>query len=168
MEEYTAIKIWTTDTCKDLDESHILRWWKKPSIKQYTILFTWSWEQAELMFKRVDISGGKNKYTGGTRIFVYWNILGESEILFFDLDVNISFLKKNLFISREWEGEREGNINVWLPLVHPLLGTWPTTQACALTRNRTSDPLVHSPVLSPLSHTSQGWVYTSWYKYTHM
>ena len=108
------------------------------------------------MFKRVDISGGKNKYTGGTRIFVYWNILGESEILFFDLDVNISFLKKNLFISREWEGEREGNINVWLPLVHPLLGTWPTTQACALTRNRTSDPLVHSPVLSPLSHTSQG------------
>ena len=31
------------------------------------------------------------------------------------------------------EGEREGNISVWLPHVHPLLGTWPTTQACTLT-----------------------------------
>ena len=29
-------------------------------------------------------------------------------------------------------------------------------QACALTGNRTCDPLVHRPELSPLSHTSQG------------
>ena len=33
------------------------------------------------------------------------------------------------------EKERERNVNVWLPLVHPLLGTWLTTQACALTGN---------------------------------
>ena len=33
------------------------------------------------------------------------------------------------------KGERERNINVWLPLVHPLLGTWPAIQACALTGN---------------------------------
>ena len=38
----------------------------------------------------------------------------------------------------------------------PLLGTWPATQACALTGNGTSDPLVPRPVLSPLSQTSQG------------
>ena len=38
----------------------------------------------------------------------------------------------------------------------PLLGTWPTTQACALTRNQTSDPLVCRPALNPLSRTSQG------------
>ena len=43
------------------------------------------------------------------------------------------------------EKERERNINVWLPLTWPPLGTWPTTQACALTGNQTSDPLVHSP-----------------------
>ena len=43
-----------------------------------------------------------------------------------------------------------------LPLAHPLLGTWLTTQACALTGNRTSDPLVHRPALNPLNHTSQG------------
>ena len=43
-------------------------------------------------------------------------------------------------------GKREGeNINVWLPLVHPLLGTWPAAQACALTGNQTSGPLVCSP-----------------------
>ena len=35
------------------------------------------------------------------------------------------------------EKERETNINVWLPLMRPLLGTWPATQVCALTGNRT-------------------------------
>ena len=49
----------------------------------------------------------------------------------------------------------ERNINVWLPLMCPLLGTWPTTQASALTGNRTGDPLVHRLALNPLSHTSQ-------------
>ena len=37
----------------------------------------------------------------------------------------------------------------------PQLGTWPATQACILTGNRTSGPLVHRQVLNPLSHTSQ-------------
>ena len=45
------------------------------------------------------------------------------------------------------EKERGKNINVWLPLKHPLLETWPATQACALTGNRTGDPLVHRPAL---------------------
>ena len=54
------------------------------------------------------------------------------------------------------ENERERNIKVWLPLTCPLLGIWPETQACGLTGNRTRDPLVHKPLLSPLSHTSQG------------
>ena len=31
--------------------------------------------------------------------------------------------------------KRERNINVRLPLVLPLLGIWPATQACALTGN---------------------------------
>ena len=54
------------------------------------------------------------------------------------------------------EKERERYINVRLPLMHPLLGTWPATLACALTGSWTSDPLVHRLVLNPLSHTSQG------------
>ena len=53
------------------------------------------------------------------------------------------------------EKERERKFHVWLPLAHPLLGTWPVTQASALTGNRTSDPLVCRPVFNPLSHTSQ-------------
>ena len=44
----------------------------------------------------------------------------------------------------------------WLPLVRPQLGTWPTTQACALTGNRTGDISVCRPALNPLRHTSQG------------
>ena len=71
------------------------------------------------------------------------------------------FLKKILFIlflgrgeGREKEWER--NISVWLSLVHPQLETWPATQACALTGNRTGDPLVHWLVQNSLSHTSQG------------
>ena len=72
------------------------------------------------------------------------------------------YLKKKLrfylFLERGKgrEKESERNINVWLSLACPLLGTWPTTQACALTGNLTSNPLVHRPVVNPLSHTSQG------------
>ena len=70
-----------------------------------------------------------------------------------------SFFKRfYLFLDRGEgrEKERERNINVWLPLVHPQLGTWPKTQAYALTGNRTGNPLVCRPELNPLSHTSQG------------
>ena len=48
------------------------------------------------------------------------------------------FLKRfyYLFLERGEgrEKERERNISV-LPLEHPLLGTWPTIPACALTGN---------------------------------
>ena len=62
-----------------------------------------------------------------------------------------------LFIDRGegWEKERERNIIVWLPLRHLLLGTWPAIQACALTGNQTSNPLILRPALHPLSYTSQ-------------
>ena len=65
-----------------------------------------------------------------------------------------------LFVERgEGEKERERNISVWLPVVRPLLRTWPVTQACVLTGNPASDPLVHRPALNPLSHTSQCYVF---------
>ena len=56
--------------------------------------------------------------------------------------VNIFFLEKYLFleIGEGREKERKRNINVWLHFMCPLLGTWPTAQACALTGSRTSDP----------------------------
>ena len=79
----------------------------------------------------------------------------------FSLPALESFFKKDfvyLFLDRG-EGrakERERNINVWFPLMHLLLGTWPAIQACALTGNWTSNYLVHGPALNPLSHTSWG------------
>ena len=50
----------------------------------------------------------------------------------------------------------------------PSLGTWPATQACAPTGNWTVYLLVCSPVLNPLSHTSQDWLaflsaYSRWH-----
>ena len=70
-----------------------------------------------------------------------------------------SFFKDFIYLFLERgegrEKEKERNINVWLPLVRPLLGTWPATQACALTGNRTIDALFHRPALNPLSYTSQ-------------
>ena len=45
-----------------------------------------------------------------------------------------------LFLEREREKKKERNIDVWLPLEHPLLQTWPAAQSCALTRNLTGDP----------------------------
>ena len=52
----------------------------------------------------------------------------------------VFFLKNSFkdviyFLERGREKERERNINVWLPLAGPLLGTWLTTRACALTRH---------------------------------
>ena len=43
-----------------------------------------------------------------------------------------------------------------LPLVCPQLGTWPATQACALTRNQTSDFLLHRMMPNVLRHASHG------------
>ena len=62
-----------------------------------------------------------------------------------------------LFLERREgkEKERERNINGWLPLACPKLGTRPTTQACVLTGSRTGNPLVCRPTLNPLSYTSQ-------------
>ena len=68
------------------------------------------------------------------------------------------------FTERRREGEREGEKHQCvvasctppLPLAHPQLGTRPTTQACALTGNRTNNPLVRRLAFNPLSHTSQG------------
>ena len=56
----------------------------------------------------------------------------------------------SLFLEKQEgnEKERKRNTNVWLPLTGPLLWTWPATQACALTGNQTSDPLVRRPALS--------------------
>ena len=90
----------------------------------------------------------------------------ELQVIFFLFIISIFFFylfvfQKHLFIyfQREEgrEKQRERNINVWLLLVRPLLGTWPTPQACALTGNRTGNPLVHRLALNPLSHTSQGY-----------
>ena len=39
---------------------------------------------------------------------------------------------------------------MWVPLTHPILGTWPATQACALAGNQTGDPLVHSLRSAPV------------------
>ena len=72
------------------------------------------------------------------------------------ITISFSFLKDFIYLFfRVRKEEREGNINVWLPLMHPQLWTWPATQACALTGNRTSNPLVCRPALNSLSHTSQ-------------
>ena len=69
------------------------------------------------------------------------------------------YLKNILFILERGEGrekERQININMCLSPAHPLLGTWPATQACALPGNQTRDHLVCRLALNPLSHTSQG------------
>ena len=42
-----------------------------------------------------------------------------------------------------------------LHLAHPQPWIWPATQAHALTGDQTCNPLVHRPVLNPLSHISQ-------------
>ena len=70
------------------------------------------------------------------------------------------FFRFYLFIFRERgrEGQwgEEKHQCVVASHVPPKLGTWPATQACALSGNRTGDSLVLRLALSPLRHTSQG------------
>ena len=63
-----------------------------------------------------------------------------------------------LFIFRERgrEGERGGVKHQCVFDSHPLLGTWPATQVCALTGNQTTDPLLCRLALNPLSYICQG------------
>ena len=68
------------------------------------------------------------------------------------------FLRFYLFTFRGEGGEKGRKTSLWLLLMHPLLGTWPTTQACALTGLRTGKHLFHRPALNPLSYTSQGYI----------
>ena len=58
-------------------------------------------------------------------------------LLSFSKKKKVFFKKFYLFLERREgkEKEWERNINVWLLLEHLPLGTWPATQACALTRN---------------------------------
>ena len=75
-----------------------------------------------------------------------------------------AFLFKVLFIFREMgrEGGRGRETSMCEGYIHQLppaslqLGTWPTTQACALTGDRTGDLSVLRLALHPLSHTGEG------------
>ena len=71
----------------------------------------------------------------------------------YDLSLNV-YILIYLFLEMRREGERDHRW--WLPLTHPLPGTWPAAQAWDLTRNRTDDPSVRKPALNLPSHTSQG------------
>ena len=62
-----------------------------------------------------------------------------------------------IYLGTGREGEREREKHQCLVAFHTLpLGTWPATQACALTGNRTGNLLVCSLALNLLSHTSHG------------
>ena len=66
-----------------------------------------------------------------------------------------------IFRQRGRVGERKGEKHQCVVASSaPLLGVWPTTQACALPGNRTGEPLIHRLILNPWSHTSQDQFYS--------
>ena len=69
-------------------------------------------------------------------------------------------LKRFIYLFLEMggrEGEREGEKHPCVVASHASpTGDLACTPACAVTENRTGDPLVHRPALNPLSYTSQG------------
>ena len=75
-------------------------------------------------------------------------------------NIKTIFFLKILFIFREGKGgtKRGRETSMCGCLVHaPYWGpAWPTTQACALTGDQTSNPLIRRLALNPLNHTSQG------------
>ena len=81
----------------------------------------------------------------------------------------LPFLKKDfIYLFLEGGGgrekKRERNINVWLPLTRPLLGTWSATQACALTGNQTGDPFFGLQAHAQSTEPRQPGLYTKPFK----
>ena len=78
------------------------------------------------------------------------------QLLFFFLKILFNYFQSEGKGGRKKESERP----MCGSLAYPLLGTWPATQACALTGNRTGETpcelVVHRPVLNQLSSTGQG------------
>ena len=80
------------------------------------------------------------------------------------------FIHPFIFREREREGGREEEKTAmceryidYLSLARPQMGTRSATQACALTGNRTSDLLVCRLALNPLSYSSQGPLFLSFF-----
>ena len=85
------------------------------------------------------------------------------QMVFISCELYFFFSKNSIFIYFQREErskkQRDTDINSSLPLMCYIPPeTWPRTQACALNRNRTGDPLVHRPALNSLSHTSWGYL----------
>ena len=79
--------------------------------------------------------------------------------LYFSVRVSVS-LFFNLFLffrGEERKKAMERYINVWLSLMCPLLGTWPATQAHALTGNQTSNPLILRPAPIHWATPARAW-----------
>ena len=96
-------------------------------------------------------------------IVLYWLVIITNHALIIMFFIIFYFFKDFIYLFVERgkgrEKERERNINVWLPLAHPPLGTWPTAQACALDWESNRRPFNSQASTQPLSHTSQGYYY---------
>ena len=66
------------------------------------------------------------------------------------------FFLKRFYLFLEGKGETDRQTSSSCLLYAPWLGTEPTAQACALTKNPTSDLLLLRTMPNQLSHTGQG------------
>ena len=105
-----------------------------------------NWEH--IQFQNSKLEGINQSSSSFQTLIISLNILCKIHLIF--------FLRFYLFIFREGKGGERGTSMCGYLSHAPQLGTWPATQACALTGNRTNDPLLRRPALNPLSHSSQG------------
>ena len=113
----------------------------------------------ELMISGVSINGWPiTVWDGGANGGPYGSLLNNGSDTTFCESVFFKDFIFTLFLEMGGGREKETgrNISVWLPLRCSLLGTWPTTQACAPARNWTSNPL------SPLLLLFAGWYSIHW------
>ena len=129
---------------KTIKQRHWVRWWKKyAGVMEDNSISVRLKELGSWLFReKIWLTGC---LTLQTKLIFVHDFLDNLFCDRFYLLLFIYFLKDFIYSFLERGEEKERNISVWLPLTHPVLGTWPETQACTLTVNRTSDPLVPSP-----------------------
>ena len=152
--------VWSFAWKPDLEKAWLLHAWGDRRAPKTRLLGPWQqnrkWQKMAVTWElllRTPYAGMAGGHRHSPLLLAF--PLHSSFFLFF-LDFIYLFLERG-----ERKEKEERNINVWLPLVRPLLGTQPATQARTPTGNQTSNPPTCRPALNPLSHSSQGSIHLS-------
>ena len=116
-----------------------------------------SWLECHLIHQRLQVRSPVRAYTQIEGLIPGQGVYSRQLIGVFLSHQCFFFFKDFIYLFLQGKGgRRKGRETSLCGCLQQATQTCPTTQACALTGNQTSDSLLHRPALNSLSHTSRG------------